>query len=437
MTVGMEGSALLPHLNGSCAKLKQIAAEKKDEDEQRQASVESLYDLPREQWPCCVGERAMFMAPFKMDLKKHHPLAKNQPQHYGHIQPTLQHHPPYSAGIVPYFWMMVDRLNPNKLDTYANTLELDVDASHEPDLGYQTNWVHEARNQTALLEGFANHLRPEDSLCLFYAKHVPFIEGTNRILIGAGRVKDIGQLTEYRRSDNRRPRGMIWERPIQHSIRPKEIDGFLMPYHEVLRRSAEIPSLDLEQHTAFAPSEHWNEFSYGSELVTHDGAISALLSMENALERIKQDFGIAIEKQQQWIHNELVRLWKVRGPFPGLGAVLHAFGISRGVFVAHTLQKRAGENADPWPEVKTAFRDPSSVLPAELQRDIRELTKTWNSLSDERYNFLRLLSRFDLDVKQARDLYDESSRRQKGWNATDSEIITESIPNLRDQQTGP
>ncbi len=410
-----------PHLNGSCAKLKQIAAEKNDEDEQRHAG-ESLNDLPHEQWPCCVGERAMFMAPFKMEKEKHHPLAKIQPQHYGHFQPSLQHLPAYTAGVVPYLWMMVDRLkSTNKIETYADTLELDVDISREPNFG-QTNWVHEARNQTALLNGFADHLRCDDSLCLFYAKHVPFIEGTNRILVGAGRVKYIGQLTEYQRSDNQRPRGMVWERPIQHSIRPDESDGFLMPYHEVLRLSAEIPSRDLEPHTAFAPSEHWNEFSYGGELVTHDGAISALLSMENALEQIKKDFGIATEKQQQWIHDELIHLWKVRGPFPGLGAVLHAFGLSRGVFVAHELQQRAGENADPWPGVGAAFHDPS-ILPEGLRKDIPELANTWTLLSKERRSFLRLLSRFDLDVKQARNLYDESSRRQKGWDATDSEIL--------------
>lgn len=282
--------------------------------------------------------------------------------------------------------------------------------------------MHEVRNQKSLLDGFAAHLRQDDSLCLFYAKHTPFIEGTNRILIGAGRVKAIGQVTEYQRSDSKRSRGMVWERPIQHSIRPQENDGFLMPYHAILRHAAEDPSLDLEPCTALAPSEHWTEFSYGSELVTHDGAISALLSMENALGQIKSDFGIETEKQQQWIHTELVRLWKVRGPFPGLGAVLHAFGLSRGVFVAHALQQHAGENADPWPEVDAAFRNPTA-LPAALRRDLQELAKTWYGLSDERRSFLRLLSRFELDVEQAKHLYERSSRRERGWDATDADIL--------------
>ena len=398
-------------------KTQTISEKKKDEEEQRRAG-ENLKDLPREQWPCCVDERAMFMAPFEMEVEKRHALAAKNAQHYGHFRPTSQRYPAYSAGVVPFFWMMIANL-----EKYGDALELDVDVSREPDLGYRTNWVHEARNQTGLLEGFAAHLRRDDSLCLFYAKHVPFIEGTNRILVGAGRVKDIGQLTEYQRSDDKRPRGMVWERPIQHSIRPNGQDGFLMPYHEVLLRAAESPSLDLDPHTAFAPSEDWHKFSYGSELVTHDGAISALLSMENALDRIKQDFGIATEKQRQWIHNELVRLWKVRGPFPGLGAILHAFGLSRGLFVAHALQQRAGENADPWPEVEAAFRNPSATLPVALRRDISELAKTWNRLTGERRSFLRLLSRFELDVEQARDLYDGNSRQRKGWDATDAQIL--------------
>ena len=83
------------------------------------------------------------------------------------------------------------------IEHYRALYELDVDEDREPDLGYESNWVHEAQNQTALLDGFAAHLRKEESLCLFYAKHVPFIEGTGRILIGAGRIKDIGKLIEY------------------------------------------------------------------------------------------------------------------------------------------------------------------------------------------------------------------------------------------------
>ena len=405
-----------PQLNGACARLARISGGKNEEAELAVAGM-SFAELPRDQWPCCVDERATFMAPFEMEQIKRHALAKKSPDHYGHFQPTPQRYPAYSAGVVPFLWMMR-----GNLDEIGDRLEIGVDASREPDLGYETNWVHEAGNQTALLDGFAAHLCTEDSLCLFYAKHVPFVEGTGRILIGAGRIRDIGPLTEYDRSDDRM-RGMLWERPIQHSIRPHGEDGFLMPYYEVLRCATEDSSLDVAPYTALAPSDHWGEFSYGSELVTHDGAISALLSMEAALDRMESDLGISTGDQRRWLHEELVRLWKVRGPFPGLGAVLSAFRLSRCLFVAHALQQRAGENADPWPEVDAAFSDPSAVLPEELRRDLKELAVTWTGLPRQRRSLLRLLSRFELDGKQARNLYDEETRRDKGWNVADSAIL--------------
>ncbi|MCR4409129.1 MAG: AAA family ATPase [Candidatus Saccharicenans sp.] len=405
-----------PHLNGACARLKRIADNKK-EDQERLIAGKRLDELPREQWPCCVDERSTFMAEFELEVLKKHALAEINPDQYGHFKPTPQRYPAYSAGIVPFQWMMRPNIN-----HYGNLYDLDVDEGREPKLGYESNWIHEFRNQRALLEGFAAHLREEESLCLFYAKHVPFAEGTGRVLIAVGRINKIGELIEYNR-EGHGPPGMVWERPIQHSIRPKGNDGFLMPYYEVLDRAAQDSSLDMERYTARVPEEHWDEFSYASELVTNDGAIGALLSMDAVLARIENELGVATGGQRKWLHDELVRLWKVRGPFPGLGAVLTSFGMSRGLFVAHAIQQKAGKNADPWPLVDRAFCEPSSVLPKELQRDLKELCPTWKGLSEERRDFLRLISRFEITVEQAENLYDEDSRKRAGWGGTDREIL--------------
>ena len=404
-----------PHLNGACAKLSRIA-EKKRADVEQAVAGRSLEELPVEQWPPCVDERVTFMAPFELVQVKRHALAEVNRDHYGHFKPTAQRYPAYSAGVVPFLWLMRENM-----ESYRDLLELDVDPDREPNLGYDTNWIHEAQNQKALMDGFAAHLKEEESLTLFYAKHVPFVEGTGRILIGAGRIKQIGKLTEYERSGDGM-RGMVWERPIQHSIRSKGKDGFLMPYYDVLRRVEENPSLDMERYTAKAPDEHWGEFSYASELVTHDGAIGALLSMDVVLGRIETELGIATDWQRKWIHDELIRLWKIRGPFPGLGAVLSAFGVARGIFLAHALQQKAGENADPWPQVDSAFLDPTAI-PKELRRDLKELAPTWRGLPAERRAYLRLISRFELSKEQADGLYDDASRRKRGWAGTDREIL--------------
>ncbi len=405
-----------PHLNGACARLKRIAGAKNDAAELPHAG-KSIQDLPHDVRPPCLDERATFMAPFEFDQHKAHALAKSSPQHYGHFTPTLQRYPAYSAGIVPFRWMMTENLS-----ALGERYELDVDPNREPDLGYESQWVHEIGNQRAILDGFASHLKAEDSLCLFYAKHAPFVEGTDRVLVGVGRIKKIGALTEYERS-REGMRGLLWERPIQHSIRPTGSDGFLMPYGELLRRADVDPGLDLSPYVAHAPSEHWGEFSYASELVTHDGAIAALLSMETALSQAKRDLGIQTEAACQWLHDELVRLWQVRGPYPGLGAVLRAFGLTRGLYVGHALQNLAGENTDPWPQVDAAFRTPDAVLPGELQADVKALAGTWTSLPIERRAFLRLLSRFELTVEQAQVLYEGGSRKKRGWVASDTELL--------------
>jgi hypothetical protein len=94
-----------------------------------------------------------------------------------------------------------------------------------------------------------------------------------------------------------------------------------MPYYELLSRAEQDASLDVERYTAKAPDEHWDEFSYASELVSHDGGIAALLALDTALARMEDELGIATQLQRQWVHDELVRLWKVRGPLsrPGRG----------------------------------------------------------------------------------------------------------------------
>ena len=378
---------------------------------------QSLEILGQSQWPCCVSERGAFMAPFQMDVTKRHALAEKSSKHYGHFRPTTQRYPPYSAGIVPFRWMMRENM-----DEYSSLYELDIREDREPELGYKTNWVHEAENQTNLLDGFASHLQTEHSLCFFYAKHVPFIEATARILVGVGKVKNVGKLLEYDR-EGEGMRGMVWERPLQHSIRHKSQDGFLLPYQALLERAQTDPEIQIDRYTATVPDDHWDEFSYGSELVSHDGAIGALLAIEGALARMDSELGTASTWQKEWLHTELLRLWKVRGPFPGLGSVLTAFGLSRGVFVSHALQNIAGENADPWLIVEKMFDNPTATLPKALQTDLKELSPTWKALPHERKQFLRLLSRFELSQSQAAMFYDAGARNANGVGGTDEEIL--------------
>lgn len=196
-----------PQLNGACAKLARIAASKVESTELAHAG-KSLQDLDRSEWPSCVHERGTFMAPFQLEHEKEHALAKSNKEHYGHFKATKQWFPAYSAGMIPFRWLMLENL-PHLRDVY----HLDLNEEREPKLGYKSDWLHEASNQRAVMDAFAAHLKEEESLCFFYAKHVPFIETTARVIVGVGRIVKVGNLTEYDRS-GAGMRGMVWDRPI-------------------------------------------------------------------------------------------------------------------------------------------------------------------------------------------------------------------------------
>lgn len=406
-----------PGLNTACLKLKRIALERDDKAEEAVAG-QSIADLNPAQWPCCVTERGMFMAPFEYTRIATHPYAESSKETHGHLAPTPVRHPPYSAPALPFRWMRAENL-----ETLARTYDLSVGPDQEPDLKFDTGWVQVKENQQPLLDCFFGHIKPEESLCFFYAKQVPFVEDHRRVIVGVGRVKHIGPVVEYQYS-GKGLRSVLWERMVQHSIRPDFTDGFLLPYHEALRFAQENPDFDPAEIVAFAPEDRMMEFSYASEHVTHDGAIASLLACAAALNKAKQYIPGPWEACLRWIDSRLAELWKMRGPCPGLGAVLRAFGVELGTFVAREIEQKVGENEDPWPLVDQVFRDPKMHLSPSLATQINKtLMLTWRGLGADRKAFMQLLSRFELTPEQATTLFVEDEREKAGIIVTDKAIL--------------
>ena len=414
-----------PHLNESCLRLTRISSHRGNSRHTNQCepvSGLSIKDLEHENWPCCVAERGMFMAPFEYTKVATHPYAKFNSKSHGHFAPTPLRYPSYSAAALPFRWMFREGME-NRTEQYG----IDVDPSREPDLGFSTTWIQDHLNQKALLECFFGHLKPQQSLCFFYAKETPFVEDTRRVIVGVGRVVHIGQAVEYRY--NSQPTGndlrsILWEHMVQHSIKPGFKDGFLLPYHELMPHFDKDLSLDPVSFTAFAPEQYFDEFSYASEHVSHDAAIEALLACEAVLVRSKSLLGSQWDRQIKWVHDRISEMWKMRGPCPGLGAALCAFGIEYGTFVAREIETKVAENEDPWPVVARAFSNPAGTL---SQRGCRHLSKDicrkWEMLPAERRNLLKLLSRFNLQPEQAKMLYVKEERERADIICHDAELI--------------
>jgi hypothetical protein len=361
----------------------------------------------------------MFMSPFEFTRMATHPYVEISAETHGHFKPTPLRHPPYSAPAIPFNWMFK-----SQMEQKTNEYGLDLDPGREPTMPFKTDWIQELRNQRELLECFASHIKAEKSLCFIYAKEVPFVEDSRRVLLGVGRVTHISDPVEYQYRKPGKLHAALWELMVQHSIRPGFKDGFLLPYHELADHLEKNDELDPSELTAFAPADHFEEFSYASELVSHDAAIEALQNCFGALNRIKSVLPGQYEGQLKWLHDRLAELWKMRGPCPGLGAVLCAFGLELGTFIAREIETRLSDNEDPWPLVDKAFKDPKAILSEESARHFgTTLCEKWRTLPSERRSLLRLLSRFSLQPEQATKLYVKEEREEEGIECADADLL--------------
>ncbi len=274
-----------PKANGACLILKNCALNRNDEQEQALAGT-LLSELSEEQYPVCIGERATFMAPFAIHKTLSHPYAESSPNTHGHLKSTRVQFPAFAAAAVPYHWMLKENAK-EKTALY----DLNYDDAKEPQLDWASNggdhWVQEITNQKSLLNCFFEHLQEETSLVFFYAKQVPFVESSGRVLAGVGKINKIIASEAYEGS-NSRFGAAYWEHMILHSIRKDGKNGFLLPYHSAIEYQQETPSFDVAELAVIVPNDKRFEFSYGTEHVSNDSAIRVLLDCLKSLEKAEE-----------------------------------------------------------------------------------------------------------------------------------------------------
>jgi hypothetical protein len=421
-----------PLENTSCLILPRVGEDKNDEIETRCAG-QRLDGLKEEECPPCLVERVSFMAPFDLERIARHPYQVSSAKTHGHFADTRFVHPPYSAACVPFRWMLRGEVegNPKKnVPGLAERLKLGWVPDREPKLDFETSWAQEHDNQLVLLDTFFGALRSEESLCFFYAKRTPLSEESRRVIVGVGRVLSVGQSTEYAYSVKDPPlRCVLWERNIGHSIRPGFVDGFLFPYQEILARAARGEVANPEEFVCFAPDEHFDAYSFGSELLTHDGAVASLVACAAVLHRIRQLVEGPWDSVLAWVDTQLNRLWKARGAFPGLGSALSAFGFEwgfqHGSLLAYEIdleRERAG-GGNPWLLVDALMKDSNNLDFSTAKLITPGLRKGWMSLGTKRRALLELMSRFTIDETQALRFYDTTKRKDAGIEVSDSAML--------------
>jgi hypothetical protein len=368
------------------------------------------------------------MADFAYERRFEHPYAGRGNPLYSHFRQTTYRHAPRTAAAVPFGWMMKEKKT--GVPEMAERLALGFRPELEPELGFESIWVQERSNQLVMLDTFFGAITPGESLVFLYAKKTPLTDDPRRVIVGIGRATGLGEATEY--AYESRPadglRSMVWERNVRHSIKAGSGDGFLLPYGELLALANSNPDLDLAPLVLHAPEEHWDAFSMGSEHVSHDQAVSTLLSAAAVIARYEPllpgDWGAA----RRWIDGELNRLWRLRGAFPGLGSALTALGLENGTLIAHEVGRilhadGSEEVRDPWPVVDAVLRDPAK-LPSDLAGSVGSVAaRLWDGLQPDRRALLQLLARFELSSDQLTRWWVREERARAAIDLDDAAVL--------------
>ncbi|MBY5344948.1 RNA helicase [Rhizobium leguminosarum bv. viciae] len=416
-----------PSSNTSCLVLARIASGiRENRDEFAGRSFESL---DRTDLPPCVEERGGFMYDHDLTLLKSHPYKLSSPDTHGHFGQTPLRLEAYAAACIPFGWMLRRQVEGDQRMGEvgkAHALKLGYEPAREPELSFDTSWIQDRHNQLIMLDTFFGALKPESSLCFFYAKRTPLSENSRRVIVGVGRLKGIGQPTDYLYDRDGDLKGVLWERNIRHSIRPDQSDGFLMPYTAVLAAAEANSSFPLDDCIAFAPDDQFESFSYASEHLTHDGAIASLLACVKALKVTAENVGIPVQAQLAWLDQELGRLWKARGVHPGLGSALTAFGLEHGALLAHEIERagsRDGEVFNALAFIDTFAADPKRFPQAEAFGFGASFREKWRKLPSDRRSLFDLIARCELTTDQADRAYQPSSRKAAGLDVADADIL--------------
>lgn len=401
--------------NSSCLLLKNIGDKRLDSWEADVAG-RSFAELPQYDRLPCLSERATFMSAHGYVLEKVHPYSANRALS-SHLKPTNVTVPPHSFEAVPFRWLSRETVEEDlwqRVEDYRPELE---DAAHRL-LGFKPGWLMDGRNQRAMMDSFFQDVVPNESLVLIYLKHSPLQEmSARRLLVGAALVTQVISPPMWNQSGAQPFDSSMWETIVSHSLRPNQQNGILLPYQQLVGLM-EL-GRDVSGALAWAPDDATVEFSYVTEHVSDDTAIAALNALRAAADEI-MTLGLNVPASAiAWLDGQIERLWQLRGPAPGMTAVLRYLGVESAHKVVRRLVRETLWTEDPWGVVERAL-DRNDPLAVELMVSLpASVGHNWRGLEADERTALKILSAMDVDRDQIADLMEGWST----WTVSAAELV--------------
>jgi hypothetical protein len=349
----------------------------------------------------CLSERAAFMSDAGYEVVKDHPYEHNPAVS---LLPTAVSVAGYAFEAVPFRWLNRGTLSREVGYERVPGFRPEAEDAADRALRYEPAWVMDGGNQQAVFDAFFSQVSARDSLVFMYLKHSPLQEQrSDRLLVGAAHVTRV-ELPRMWLSDGPSAfESSMWETIVSHSLRPDQREGVLLPYQQLVGLMDE--GADVSPALAWAPEGRDVEFSYVTEHLSDDAALEALAALRQAATALP---GLGLEvpvAAQEWIDAQISRLWRLRGPTPGLASVLAYLGVQRPHAAARELVSCAGDG-NAWDLIEAGFASQAS-LPEQVRPLVGEtVPRIWARRTGAEQDALKVLSAMDVSAGQVKALLD-------------------------------
>lgn len=390
-----------PKANTSCIVHQHIRENRKDDEEQAAAGM-PLQQLTMKLPPCSRDSGAFASRPYR--------VVHSDPLEFRRLAPVTEDVPPYSCCPSPYRWM--------REENFRDVCEAENLHIRQPDEEKEGGWVMEPDRQRDLLAAFWGKLEPKKSLVFFYCKDGhPFETAAARVLVGVGRVSEVGPQVYFGTTPTQPESFPVWSRRITQDA-PSQ--GVRLPYQEYLRAS-----LPVEHIVCPVPNAALPDFSFVGEHVTDDSALTVIEHLIQSVQRVRSDAKIAgdWDGRLAWLNDVLAELWQGRGPFPGIGSVLQFLGCQTGTsFQRSVLAPLAKKREDPWKFVRAILDGKAAIPTGPHAGELKKAHEKWKKLPG-RHQLLSTLARFELTPAQVQRVADPTARAEAGISATEAQLV--------------
>ena len=277
-------------------------------------------------------------------------------------------------------------------------------------------WEYDRDTQVQRLSAFFEEIEPSRSLIFFYLKDgQPFLETSQRIICGVGRVAKVGPQLTFPGTYQGKTGYPVWARAITQSF-PEE--GFRLPLQEYWA-AQRIFGAGL----CVVPPHVERSFSYVAEHVSDDTAVTMLELLIDSARWFKSDaYLVGWDGRVEWLERALAGVWRERGPYPGIPAVLGYLGCTTGTTY---LRERAarGTLASAWADLKRTLDGSFEDIPARHASGLIRASERWRALPESRRDVLGLLARMDITTAQVERVAHPDQRADAGIDASDEALL--------------